>query len=69
MPVAHFAILAPEAAGHVFPMGSLGCELRRRGHQVTLVALAKAAPLAQKLDLPLHELSDADERPPATPAP
>lgn len=56
--MAHFAILAPEAAGHVFPMGSLGRELQRRGHQVTLVALAKAAPLARQLDLPLHELSD-----------
>lgn len=56
--MAHFAMLAPEAAGHLFPMGSLACELRRRGHQVTLIALPNAAPLAEQLQIPLVELTD-----------
>ena len=56
--MAHFAMLAPEAAGHLFPMGSLACELMRRGHEVTLIALPKARPLAEQLQLPLVELTD-----------
>jgi MGT family glycosyltransferase len=58
--MAHFALLAPEAAGHLFPMGSLGKELERRGHRVTLVALGDAAPLARRLELPLFELSEGE---------
>ncbi|MBT3290108.1 MAG: glycosyltransferase family 1 protein [Victivallales bacterium] len=54
--MAHFAILCPEAGGHLFPMGSLGLELRSRGHTVTVMALAKAAPIVAQLGLPLHEL-------------
>lgn len=56
--MAHFAMLAPEAAGHLFPMGSLACELMRRGHEVTLIALPQAKPLAEQLQLPLVELTD-----------
>ena len=58
--MAHFAILCPEAGGHLFPTGSLGHELRRRGHQVTLVARSTAAPIAKRLELPLHELPEDD---------
>lgn len=61
--MAHFALLAPEAGGHIYPMGSLAAELRRRGHQTTLIALAAAAPLAEKLDLPLRELRDSAKPP------
>lgn len=60
--MAHFAMLAPEAAGHLFPMGSLAWELRRRGHQVTLIALQGAAPLAEQLQVPLVELTDDGPR-------
>jgi MGT family glycosyltransferase len=62
----HFAIFCPEAAGHLFPMGCLGQELRRRGHEVTLVARPKAAAMAQRLDLPLYELP-LDDAPPFRP--
>ena len=58
--MSHFAILAPEMAGHLFPLGALGCELRRRGHQVTLVARAKAATIARQLDLPLCQFPADD---------
>ena len=61
--MAHFALLAPEAGGHIYPIGSLAAELRRRGHQTTLVALAAAAPLAEKLDLPLRELRESAKPP------
>ena len=54
--MAHYAILAPEAGGHLFPMGSLGRELLRRGHRVTVIGRNKAAPLTRQLDLPLYEL-------------
>lgn len=56
--MAHFAILCPEAGGHLFPTGSLGHELHSRGHQVTLVARSSAAPIAKRLELPLHELPE-----------
>ena len=55
-PMAHFALTCPDAAGHVLPLGAMGCELQRRGHRVTLVARAKAASLAAQLGLPFHEL-------------
>jgi len=54
--MARYAILCPEAGGHLFPMGSLGLELRQRGHTVTVVALAKAAPIVEQLGLLFHEL-------------
>lgn len=67
--MSHFAILAPEMAGHLFPLGALGCELRRRGHQVTLVARAKAAAIARQLELPLSEVpvDDVPWKPTVTP--
>lgn len=34
----HFGILCPPAIGHLNPMSTLGRELRRRGHRVTLIA-------------------------------
>jgi len=54
--MAHFAILCPEAGGHLIPGGSLGLELRQRGHTVTVVALAKATAMVEKLGLSFHEL-------------
>ena len=54
--MAHFAILCPDEAGHVLSIGPVGKELVRRGHRVTLLAQARAAPLAEELGLPLREL-------------
>jgi UDP:flavonoid glycosyltransferase YjiC (YdhE family) len=54
--MAHFAIICPDLAGHLVPAGSLGAELVRRGHQVTLVAGPKAAVLADEMGLKYHEL-------------
>ncbi|MBT3291848.1 MAG: glycosyltransferase family 1 protein [Victivallales bacterium] len=53
--MAHFVILCPEAGGHLIPMGSLGLELQRRGHRVTVAGLARGIPIVERLGLPFHE--------------
>jgi UDP:flavonoid glycosyltransferase YjiC (YdhE family) len=63
--MAHFALTCPDAAGHVLPIGAIGCELQRRGHRVTFIARAKAAPLVAALGLTFHELK-TDGVPPVT---
>lgn len=54
--MAHFAVLCPHNAGHLLPTGTLGSELARRGHRVTIVGAAQSAPIAKQLGLPLYEL-------------
>jgi zeaxanthin glucosyltransferase len=48
----HFGMICPAATGHLNPMLSLGCELQRRGHQVTLFGIhdARSKTLAAGLD-------------------
>lgn len=48
----HFGILCPASDGHLNPMITLGCELLRRGHRVTVFNLldAKAKTLASGLE-------------------
>lgn len=60
--MAHFAVLCPDDAGHLLSVGSLGAEMARRGHQVTLVARKKAAPIADQLGLQLQTI-DANDIP------
>jgi MGT family glycosyltransferase len=64
--MAHFAIVCPEEAGHLLPLGPLGNELVRRGHRVTVVGHEKAAGIAEQLDLPLHKLQTDDVPRPAS---
>jgi MGT family glycosyltransferase len=64
--MAHFAIVCPAEAGHFLSLGPVGVELVRRGHRVTLLARPKAAPLAEKLNLPLHPLAMDDVPRPST---
>ncbi|BAZ45505.1 glycosyltransferase, MGT family protein [Chondrocystis sp. NIES-4102] len=42
----HFGILCPPSPGHLNPMASLGYELQRRGHRVTLIGLLDTQPYA-----------------------
>jgi MGT family glycosyltransferase len=58
--MAHFAIVCPEDAGHLLPLGPIGNELLRRGHRVTLVGSEKAAGIAEQMGLPLHQLQNDD---------
>ncbi len=54
--MAHYALLCPDEAGHLLSNGQVARALVRRGHRVTLIGRTKSAPLAQRLDLPLHVL-------------
>jgi MGT family glycosyltransferase len=40
----HFGIICPAAAGHLNPMTTLGYELQKRGHRVTLFGIPDAQP-------------------------
>jgi MGT family glycosyltransferase len=40
----HFGLLCPAATGHLNPMTTLGYELQRRGHRVTLFGILDAQP-------------------------
>jgi zeaxanthin glucosyltransferase len=55
--MSHFAVLCPHNAGHLLPTGTLGSELARRGHRVTIIGSAQSAPIAKQLGLPLVEMS------------
>ena len=60
--MAHYALVCPDDAGHLLPVGAVGSELARRGHRVTLLAGEKAAPIARQLDL-AHRVMPWDEVP------
>ncbi|MEN6556926.1 MAG: hypothetical protein ABFC54_01975, partial [Thermoguttaceae bacterium] len=53
--MAHYAILCPHNAGHLLPLSALGHELVQRGHRVTVVNTAPAAPIAERFGLSFHE--------------
>jgi len=40
----HFGIICPASAGHLNPMTTLGYELNKRGHRVTLFGILDAQP-------------------------
>ncbi len=52
----HYALLCPAAAGHILPVGALGNELARRGHQVTMVGPFASSGLAKQLNVDHYEL-------------
>ncbi|MGO9111961.1 MAG: glycosyltransferase [Thermoguttaceae bacterium] len=59
--MAHYAIICPDLAGHLVPDASLGTALIERGHQVTLVAGPRAAPIAAEMGLKHYVLDLTDE--------
>jgi zeaxanthin glucosyltransferase len=56
----HFGIICPAAAGHLNPMTTLGYELKRRGHRVTVIGIedARAKTLAAELEFQAIGKSD-----------
>jgi zeaxanthin glucosyltransferase len=49
--MAHIGLICPELSGHLNPMTTLGRELQRRGHQVTVVARADGRAKAEQAGL------------------
>jgi zeaxanthin glucosyltransferase len=49
--MAHLGLICPELSGHLNPMTTLGRELRRRGHEVTVVARADGRAKARQAGL------------------
>ncbi len=54
--MAHFAIVALPDAGHLYPLGAIGTELVRRGHEITVVSRGKAAPIVEQLQFGFRRL-------------
>ncbi|QGJ70375.1 Zeaxanthin glucosyl transferase [Planctomycetales bacterium 10988] len=57
----HYGMLTPEFHGHLNPMTTLGAELVRRGHQVTLLGSSRAKPFAERAGLNWGPLADSAE--------
>ena len=49
--MAHLGLICPELSGHLNPMTTLGRELQRRGHEVTVVARADGRAKARQAGL------------------
>ncbi len=54
--MAHFAVICPDDVGHLLPLGTIGSELVRRGHRVTLIARQRAGEFAQRFGIEFCEL-------------
>ncbi|MFM8253146.1 MAG: glycosyltransferase [Planctomycetota bacterium] len=58
--MANISLLCTDAAGHLFPLCSLGQELRRRGHQIQIVSREPARALCERFGFPLQTLPPAE---------
>lgn len=56
----HFGIICPPTAGHLNPMTTLGSELIRRGHQVTLFGILDAQPKTLAAGLAFQAIGEKD---------
>jgi UDP:flavonoid glycosyltransferase YjiC (YdhE family) len=54
--MAHIAIISKDLAGHLFPLGGMAAELRRRGHEVTMVSRDRAGTVCEQLGLPYRQI-------------
>ncbi len=59
----HFGIICPATIGHLNPMTTLGWELQRRGHQVTLFSLLDAQSEARSAGLGFRAIGEANYPP------
>ncbi len=62
----HFGIICPAAAGHLNPMTTLGYELKKRGHSVTVLGIADAQAKAIAAGLEFQVMGQSDFPPGAT---
>ena len=56
----HFGIICPVAGGHLTPMTTLGHELKKRGHRVTVVGIEDALPKVLAAGLNIQIIGQAD---------
>jgi zeaxanthin glucosyltransferase len=56
----HFGIICPAATGHLNPMTTLGYELKKRGHRVTLVGILDAQPKTLAAGLEFRAIGEAE---------
>lgn len=56
----HFGIICPAAAGHLNPMTTLGYELKRRGHRVTVLGIEDAQPKVIAAGLEFQVIGKSD---------
>ena len=62
----HFGIICPAATGHLNPMTTLGYELKRRGHRISVLAIADAEAKAVEAGLEFQVIGKSDFPPGAT---
>jgi MGT family glycosyltransferase len=56
----HFGIICPSAAGHLNPMTTLGRELQRRGHRVTLFGILDSQSKTQAAGLDFWPIGESE---------
>lgn len=56
----HFGLLCPATIGHLNPMIALGCELKQRGHQVTLFSILDTQARVQQSGLNFWAIGQSD---------
>ncbi|GJD16595.1 hypothetical protein RIVM261_015510 [Rivularia sp. IAM M-261] len=59
----HFGIICPAATGHLNPMTTLGYELQKRGHQVTVIGILDAQPKAISAGLGFRAIGESKFQP------
>jgi MGT family glycosyltransferase len=59
-PMSHLGLICPELSGHLNPMTTLGRELQRRGHEITLIGRPDARGKAEKTGLPFAAIGEED---------
>src|SRR6266478_918633 len=58
--MSHLGLICPELTGHLNPMTTLGRELARRGHRVTVIARADARRKAEAAGLGFAVLGEKE---------
>lgn len=56
----HFGIICPTSSGHLYPMTTLGHELKQRGHRVTVIGVVDAQEKALAAKLEFHPIAEAE---------
>ena len=56
----HYGLICPAASGHLNPMTTLGYELKKEGHRVTLFGIVDAEPKATAAGLEFQSIGESD---------